>query len=154
AGARHDRAGRVVAAALAASFVILLPVAMLSTWIRGTVLSTSGYVAAVTPVASNPVVRATVQETVTGQVDAGLKHAETSLPAAVRTLAGPLGSGLAGLGGSGISEFMASQSFQRLWVTVNQFTHSQLISVLNGGSTAVKTSGGEVVLDLVPLVND
>ena len=153
AAARRDRAWRAAAAALAAAFVVLLPAAMTSAWIRGTVLSTSGYVAAVSPVAANPVVRAAVQEAVTSQVDAVLNHAESALPPAARGLAGPLSRGLADLAGHGVSEFMASQAFQRLWVTVNRFTHSQLISVLNGDSTLVTTTSGQVVLNLVPLVN-
>jgi hypothetical protein len=45
---------------------------------------------------------------------------------------------------------MASPAFQQLWVTVNRFTRSQLISVLNGGSCLVTATGGEVVLNLLP----
>jgi hypothetical protein len=152
--ARRDRAWRTAAAALAAAFTVLLPAAMTSTWIRGTVLSTSGYVAAVTPVAANPVVRAAVQETVTSQIDAALSHVGRTLPPAAGALAGPLSSGLAHLAGNGISRFMASPVFERLWGTVNRFTHSQLISALNGNSALVATTGGQVVLDLAPLVND
>jgi hypothetical protein len=59
AAARQGRTRRVLAAGLATAFVMLLPAGVTSVWLRGTVLSTSGYVAAVTPVATNPVVRAT-----------------------------------------------------------------------------------------------
>jgi hypothetical protein len=127
---------------LAVAFVVLLPVAMTSAWIRGTVLSTSGYVATVAPVAESPVVRAAVQEMVTSEVDAALNH-----------LPGPLRGGLAGLAGDGVGKFMASAAFQSLWVTVNRFAHSQLISVLDGDNTVVATTGGQVVLDLIPVVN-
>jgi hypothetical protein len=125
------------------AFAVLLPVAMTSAWIRGTVLSTSGYVAAVAPVAENPAVRAAVQEMVTSEVDAALLHAGSSL-------LGQLGKGLAG---NVVSKFMASAAFQNLWATVNRFAHSQLISVLDGDSTAVATTGGQVVPNLIPLVN-
>jgi hypothetical protein len=57
---------------LAVTFCVLLPVAVLSAWIRGTVLSTSGYVAAVSPVAANPAVRTAVQDAVAAQVDEAL----------------------------------------------------------------------------------
>ena len=66
-------------------------------WIRGTILSTSGYVAAVTPVAASPEVRAVVEAAVTSKVDAALSYAETTLPPAARGLAGSLGTGLAGV---------------------------------------------------------
>jgi hypothetical protein len=49
---------------------------------------------------------------------------------------------------------MAGQAFQRWWADANRLAHSQLISVLNGDSAVVTTTGGEVVLNLVPLVND
>ena len=151
---RWNRARRAAAAALAAAFAVLLPVAVTSAWIRGTVLSTSGYVAAVTPVAANPAVRDTVQEAVTAQVGAALKHAGTSLPPAARVLAGPLGTGLADLARNRISEFMASRAFPRVWANVNRLAHSELISVLNGDSTLVQATSGQFVLSLVPLISE
>ena len=62
------------------------PASVTSAWIRGTILSTSGYVTAVTPVAASPAVRAAVQDAVTSQVGTGLSHAETSLPPSARVL--------------------------------------------------------------------
>jgi hypothetical protein len=149
-----NRARRAAAAALAAAFAVLLPVAVASAWIRGTVLSTSGYVAAVSPAATSPAVRDTVRDVVTTQVDAALKRAETSLPPAARVLAGPLSNGLADLARNRTSGFMASSAFQRLWAEVNRFAHGQLISVLSGDSSLVRATGGKFVLNLVPLIND
>jgi hypothetical protein len=151
---RWNRARQAAAAALAAAFAVLLPAAITSAWIRGTILSTSGYVAAVTPAAASPAARAAVQDAVTSQVDAALSHARTSLPPSARVLAGPLGAGLAGLARNGVSQLMASQAFQRLWAHANRLAHSQLISVLNGDSALVTATGGEVALNLLPLVND
>jgi hypothetical protein len=37
---------------------------------------------------------------------------------------------------------------------VNRFAHSQLISVLNGDSTLVPATDGQVVPNLIPLLND
>jgi hypothetical protein len=136
------------------AFAVLLPVALLSAWIRGTVMSTNGYVAAVSPVAANPVVRAAVQDAVTTEVDAALNSAGNALPPVASKLAGPLDSVVARLAGDGISRLMASPAFQRLWVSANTFTHSQLISVLNGDSRLISATHGEVVLNLVPLIND
>ncbi len=47
---------------------------------------------------------------------------------------------------------MASPEFQRLWTVANASAHSQIISVLNGSSTAVVTTHNEVVLNLAPLI--
>ena len=87
-----------------------------------------------------------MQETVTSQIDAALSHVGRTLPPVAGALAGPLSSGLAHLAGNEISRFMASPVFERLWVTANRFTHSQLISVLNGNNALVATIGGQVVL--------
>jgi hypothetical protein len=144
----------VVAAALAAAFAILLPASIASAWIRGTILSTSGYVAAVTPVAASPAVRAAVRDAVASQVDAVVSYAETSLPPTARGLAGLLGTGLASVARNEVSQLMASQAFQRSWADANRLAHDQLISVLNGDSALVTATGGQVVLNLLSLVND
>jgi hypothetical protein len=154
AGFRWSRARRAAAAALAAAFAVLLPASITSAWIRGTILSTSGYVAAVTPVAASPAVRVAIQDAVTSQVDAALSYAEISLPPSTRVLAGLLGTGLAGLASNGVSQLMASQAFQHLWADANRLAHSQLIGVLDGDSALVTATSGEVVLNLLPLVND
>jgi hypothetical protein len=39
-------------------------------------------------------------------------------------------------------------------VSANRFAHAQLITVLIGDSRALRTTGGQVVLNLVPLVNE
>jgi len=148
AAARLGRTRRALAAGLATAFVMLLPAAVTGAWLRGTVLSTSGYVAAITPVAANPVVRATVSEAITSQSHAALNNAAKALPSA---LTAPLSSGLAVLAGNSVSQFMASPAFQQLWVTANTAAHSQLIAVLNGNSALVRTAGGRVVLNLAPL---
>jgi hypothetical protein len=151
---RWNRSRRAVAAALAAAFAVLLPASVTSAWIRGTILSTSGYVAAVTPVAASPAVRAAVQDAVTSQVDAALRRAEASLPPSTRALAGRLGTRLAGFARSRVSQLMASQAFQRLWADANRLAHSQLTGVLDGDSALVTATGGEMVLNLLPLIND
>jgi len=144
----------VVAAALAAAFAVVLPASITSAWIRGTILSTSGYVATVTPVAASPAVRAAVQDAVASRVGAAVSYAEASLPPSARGLAGLLGSRLAGFARNGVGQLMAGQAFQQLWADANRLAHSQIIGILNGDSAYVTAAGGEVVLNLLPLVND
>jgi hypothetical protein len=149
------RARQAVAAILALLFALLLPAAITAAWIRGTVLSTSGYVSAVAPLAADPAVRAAVRATAASEIGPVLSHAaDGALPPAVVILAGPLSNGMAGLTGDGISTFMASPAFQRLWIAASTSAHSQLISVLNGKNAALATTSGEVVLNLAPLISD
>jgi hypothetical protein len=155
ASPRLRRARRVAAAVLAGLFAVLLPVAITAAWVRVTVLSTSGYVAAVAPVAADPAVRSIVKAAATAEVGPALtRAAATSLPSRLAFLAGPLGNGLAVLIGDGIDRAMDSPEFQRLWQAANTTAHSQLISVLDGRSSAVAATGGQVVLNLIPLVNE
>jgi len=129
---RRHRPRQAVASALVAVFIVLLPVAVTCAWIRGTVLSTSGYVAAVSNVAAAPAVRAVIRQAVTTEADAVLPW--------LGALASPLRTGLADLAGKEASAFMASPAFQSLWVEANQFAHTQIISVLNGNSTLVRAT--------------
>jgi hypothetical protein len=145
--ARGDRARRAAAATLAATFIILLPIAAASAWIRGTVLSTGGYVAAISNVAASPAVRTVIREAITAEASA-------VLPRTGGALAGLLRTGLANLAGKETSAFMASPAFRRLWVAANRFAHAQLLSVLNGNSTLLQAKGKQVTLNLIPLVSD
>ena len=47
---------------------------------------------------------------------------------------------------------LQSSEFHTLWNQSIRFAHAQLLSVLKGNSKAVTTSNGQVVLDLVPLL--
>jgi hypothetical protein len=139
---------------LTAVYIAALPAAITGEWIRGTVLSTGGYVAAVSPLAADPVVRATVRTTIDGEVSLVVSHAIAgALPSRLNILASPLSNGLGSLAGNGTDTFMASPEFQRLWTTANATVHSQIIRVLNGTASAVATTNNEVVLNLAPLIS-
>ena len=145
--ARWDRARRATAATLAATFIASVPIAAASAWIRGTVLSTSGYVAAISNIAASPAVRTVIRDAVTAEASA-------VLPPAGGVLAGPLRTWLVELAGEETSAFMAGPAFRRLWMAANRFAHAQLISVLNGHSTLVSATSKRVTLNLIPLVSD
>jgi hypothetical protein len=144
---RTPWARRAAAATLAATFIASAPIAASSAWIRGTVLSTSGYVAAISNIADSPAVRTVIRDAVTAEASA-------VLPPAGGVLAGPLRTWLVDLAGKETSAFMAGPAFRRLWIAANRFAHTQLISVLNGNSTLVRATGKQVTLNLIPLVSD
>jgi hypothetical protein len=88
-----------------------------------------------------PAVRATVRTIIDGDVSLVASQAMASAlqpPAGI--LAWPLSSGMGSLASDGINSFMTSPAFQQLWTAANASAHSQLISVLNGSSTAVATT--------------
>jgi hypothetical protein len=155
-GERHT-VRRVLAAVLVAVFAILLPVTILATWAHRTVASTDAYVATITPIAASPEVQAAASRAITNQIYAALNPQQIiagALPPKAAPLAGPLSNGVKGYLQDGVSKILAGPKFQQLWVSANRFAHAQLITVLNGDSKALRTTGGQVVLNLVPLVNE
>ncbi len=158
-GRRRTRGGRVrrgFAVVLVVVFAILLPVTILATWAHRTVVNTDAYVATITPIAANPTVQAAVSREITNEIYAALNPQQaiaSVLPPKAAKLAGPLSNGVKGYLQDGISKILASPKFQQLWVTANQFSHAQLITVLQGNSKVLQASNGQVVLNLVPLLN-
>ena len=150
---RNSPGRRAAAAVLTVVYILALPAAITAGWIRGTVLSTSGYAAAVAPLAADPVVRAVVRTAIDGEVSLVVSHAiKSTAPSPISILAGPVSGGLGSLAGNGTDALLASPEFQRLWTAANTAAHSQIVSVLNGDSSAVVTTGDEVVLNLAPLI--
>jgi len=149
--AERDRFRGAVAATLAGGFIVLAPIAVASAWIRGTVLSTSGYAAAVSNIPARPAVRAVIREAVTAEASAVLSRAGGGLAGPLR---GALRTGLADLAGRQTSAFLAGPAFRRLWVAASRFAHAQLISLLSGHGTLMPTAGQQVTLNLTPLVTD
>src|SRR5215472_8634974 len=152
----RKRARRVLAVVLVVLFAILLPVTIIATWAHRTVVNTDAYVATVGPLAASPAVQAAVSREVTNEIYAALDPQKTiasALPPKAAKLAGPLSNGVKGFLQDGINKSLASPEFQRLWVGANRFAQAQLITVLNGNSKVVQASNGQVVLNLVPLLN-
>jgi hypothetical protein len=158
---RRKRLGRklrqIVAAILVVLFCILLPVTYVVTWTHYTTLNTKGFVDTVKPIGTDPAVIAVASADLTNQIYTSLNPQQTIagfLPPKASFLAAPIANGLKGYVQTAINKVLSSSQFQTLWVQALTFAHTQLISVLNGNSKAVTTSNGQVVLDLVPLLNN
>ncbi len=147
----------MIAAVLVAVFAVLLPVTITATWAHRTVVNTDAYVATVGPIAADPAVQAAVSREITNEIYATLNPQRiiaNALPPKAAPLAGPLSNGVKGYLQEGINKILASPKFQQLWMAANRFSHAQLISVLNGDSKALQVTHDQVVLNLVPLLNE
>lgn len=155
--ARRATARRITAIVLVVLFAILLPVTITASWARRTVLNTDGYLAVVAPIGASPAVHAVVSREVTDAIYAALnpeKLIASALPPRVAPLAGPLSSGAKGFIQDSVGKVLTSQAFEQFWVAANRFGHAQLVRVLNGDAAALRTTGGQVVLNLVPVINE
>jgi len=147
----------VLAVVLVVLFAILLPVTILATWAHRTVTNTDAYIATVGPIAASPEVQAALSAEITNEIYAALNPQQTianALPPKAAKLAGPLSAGAKGYIQDAVNKVLASPKFQQLWVAANRFADAQLVSVLKGDSKALQTTNGQVVLNLVPLVNE
>jgi len=98
----------------------------------GEVTDEQAYLDTVTPLADDPA----IQQSVAGQITQALD--DKGLPEAARPLVQ-----------KSVNSFVASADFKRLWVSVNQTAHPQLLAMLRGDeSGSVQIKGDAIVLDL------
>ncbi len=153
---RRARARRILVGALVVVFSLLLPLTAVVGWAHNTVLNTNGWVRTVGPIASDPAVTAAISAEVTNELFTALDaqgQIASALPPKASFLAAPITNGVKGYVQTGVDRVLSSPQFQTLWVNANRFAHDELVKVLRGNSNALVTTNGEVVLNLVPLIN-
>lgn len=140
----------------------LTPVAMVGHWGHATVVNSEQFLATVAPLSQSPEVQAAVSEAVTAalvqQVDTsaivgdflgGLLNNEQLSSA----LSAPIAAGINGLIGQLVQGFIASDAFQKVWITLAGATQKSVVAILQGGSEGpVQMQGDQLVLDITDLL--
>ncbi len=159
AGERTHRVRRILTPILVTLTVLSLAVAVPGSWVRRTFTNTERYVATVAPLRSDPAVQAYLADQITTRVFAALGVAERiddvlgeRAPRLV-FLAGPLSNAVEGYVRDQVEAIVASDTFQRFWAEASTRVHATAIAVLNGDSEVVQVSNGQVVLNLLPVIN-
>jgi hypothetical protein len=156
---RRRRFARVAAAICVALAVLVFAVAVPGTWARRTLLDTDRYVATVAPLAEDPAIQEYLARTVTTElfdaleVQDRLSTALEDRAPRVAFLAAPIANGVEGFVRDQVRAILGSDSFASVWAEANRFVHAQLVAALEGGGETVEVQGGEVRLNLLPLVN-
>ncbi len=157
---RRKRVRRIVTPVLAALAVVTFTLAVVGTWARATALNTDQYVATVGPLASDPRVQEYMAVAITDGVFEAVDvqavittSVEQVFPERAEILAGPLTNAAREAVRDQVRNLLQTDAFQQFWVEANQFAHSRVIAVLNGETDTVSAQGGNVVLNLIPLVN-
>ena len=75
-----------------------------------------------------------------------------ALPPRLKPLAGPATGGLREFANREAPRLLASPAIQKLWIQANLVAREQLLKVVEGDGEALSTTGGNVVLDLRPLI--
>lgn len=156
---RRARGGRTRRAAVGI-FVVLgvlcFTLTIPGSWARRTLLDTGGYVDTIAPLSKDPAITAAFSRNITEQAFSALDVetvVEQALPEKAAFLAAPLTNGVKGFVQERVNQLLGSDEFQRLWISANAFAQSQLIAVLNDDSDVVSKLGGQVSLNLIPLIN-
>jgi ribosomal protein L29 len=160
---RARRPRRVVAAALVVLTSIVFTVAVAGVWARRNALDTDRWVETVGPIGEDPAVQQALGNWITtelmGVIDPQALF-ESALPERGQVLAAPLTSALRGFVGDQVDAFLASDTFERLWVQANERAHAAAVRVLEGdvdgrggNAGSLQVEDGEVVINLVPALN-
>jgi len=168
-GRRSVRAVRwTVSATLAILAAVLAIPAVAARFAHGELLDTSRYVETVAPLASDPAVQdavaTKVSDAIIAQLDleslvqqalTGLTNAAPRIPAQVVGLAPVLANQANGYITKFVSDFVHSDAFVQLWTQANTVAHTNVVSVLTGGTGTALTANanGEVSIQLGPIID-
>lgn len=114
---------------------VLVPVSALSAWVDLELDDADRYLAAVSPLASDPDVRNTVASVIT---DEALKNIDV----------GPLQETVAQFLRETAQSFTTTEAFQRAWDTANRTAHEAVTAALHG------ESGQAVTIELAPVIEE
>lgn len=149
---KKHRARATTAIVLVVIASIILPLGVITVWVRNMILNTDRYVSTVSPLADDPAVQNAAVDRVTTAVVDGLdlqQRAKDALPARAKFLAGPIAAGGQQVVDLAATKVVESSYFPKLWDTVNRRAHDQIVNALTGRRTgAITNSDGKVTLNL------
>jgi hypothetical protein len=154
---RRRRIRRSVVALLVALSCLLVLLSTTEVWAHRTLLNTGAFVGTVGPVFKNPAVTSAVAARATDELFTELNlqaRLKDALPPKASFAAAPVVNATKGYVAGQLATVMASPQFQAIWTATLTSMHQRLVAVLRGQHTAaVSTSGGYIVLNTVPLIN-
>jgi hypothetical protein len=154
---RGGRPRGIATAVLVVVTSLVVTFAVAGVWARRNALNTDRWVGTVGPVVEDPAVQNALGNWITtelmGVIDPEAFF-ESVLPERGQVLAAPLTSALRGFVDDQVDSFLASDTFERLWVQVNERAHARVVDVLEGDTgDNLQIEGDNVVLNLVPVLN-
>jgi len=132
----------------AASLVLILSV--LALWIRRVVLDSDGYNTTTAQLLQQPEIQQALATNLVDQLYANVDVAtqiQPLLPKQAQPLAAPAAAALRGYADTAAARLLASDPAQQAWIKANKVAHAQLVLVLDGGGSRLKTGGGEVAIN-------
>jgi len=150
-----SRGRRIAARTLVVLGVLLLAVSLLSNWVKREALDPEAFRTTSEELIAHPAIQDQVAQAMVDQLYANVDvsaQLQQKLPPNLQALAAPI----AGLGQEVIdraaTELLGRPRVQTLFITAASLAQSQVVKVLEGDTTRLSTTNGDVVLDLHPLV--
>ena len=154
---RRRRIRRGAVAVLVALSCLLVLLSTTEVWAHRTLLNTPTFVGTVAPVFKDPAVASAVAARATDELFTELNlqaRLRDALPPKASFAAVPITNATKGYVAGQLTNVLMSPQFQAIWTAALTATHHQLVAVLRGQNTAaVSTSGGYIVLNTVPVIN-
>jgi hypothetical protein len=150
-GHRH----RVLVAVLLTLAVVMGFVAIFSTWVKRQALDTNNWTDTSSHLLADKKIQTVLGGYLVNELFSNVDVAgqlRAALPKQAAGLAGPAATGLRDLADQAAPRLLARPRVQSAWRDANRAAHRELIAILNGGSSTVSTSNGEVTLNLHQLV--
>jgi hypothetical protein len=150
-----SRGRRIAARTLVVLGVVFVAVSLLSNWVKREALDPETFRTTSEELIAHPAIQDQVAQAMVDQLYANVDvsaQLQQKLPPNLQSLAGPI----AGLGQEVIdraaTELLGRPRVQTLFITAASLAQSQVVKVLEGDTTRLSTTNGDVVLDLHPLV--
>ena len=136
--------------------VIALAAAM-NVWVKRQALSTDNWTSASGQLLENDQIRQALSVYIVNQVYANVDvsaRLQQRLPAQLDPLAPQIALGLQQVAVRAADQLLARPRVQQLWKEANRRAHKLFLAVLDGKKNILTSSGGNVVLDLTPIVKE
>lgn len=130
-------------------------VAALNVWVKRQALSTDHWTSASSQLLENDQIRSAVSVYLVNQLYQNVdvtQRLEQRLPPSLDPLAPQISLGLQQVAVRATDELLSRPRVQRLWREANQHAHALFIAVLDGKKGILVSSGGNVVLNLQPIL--
>jgi hypothetical protein len=124
---------------------------IMSTWVLRQTLETGTWNQTSEKMVQNEEIRQALSVYLVDELYANVdveSEVKSVLPPELKGLAGPAAGQLRQLADKAAYEALSRPAVQSIWVTASDSAHTALVDILEGGSTNVSTSGGDVVINV------
>jgi len=151
------RGRRILVQVIIWGTTVLAVLAIFAVWANRQFLNPENWANTSTQLLGDPEIRAATSNYLVGQLYANVDVAgelRSRLPPALQGVAAPLAGALRNGAASAAQRALANPQVQNAWRLANRSADQTLVTIVNGGSGAVKVNRGEVTLDLESILAD